>query len=57
MIAQGHMGFMEALAITQTPYPLPLAQLTNLFIMLFAVRFLKSLCSCSVVVLVPFKRK
>ena len=34
---QGHMGFMEAYAVTQTPYPLPLAQMTNGVVSLFGL--------------------
>jgi predicted membrane chloride channel (bestrophin family) len=36
---QGHMSFLEALAVTSTPYPLPLAQMTNTVVMLFSLVF------------------
>ena len=32
---QGHMAFMEAHALTSTPYPLPLAQMTNFVTFIF----------------------
>ena len=34
---QGHMAFMEAHAVTCTPYPLPLAQMTNLVTLVFTM--------------------
>ena len=34
---QGHVNYLEALAVAQTPYPLPLAQMANIVVFLFAI--------------------
>lgn len=34
---QGHVNYLEALAVAQTPYPLPLAQMANIVVFLYAI--------------------
>lgn len=34
---QGHVSYLEALALARTPYPLPLSQMANIVVFLFAL--------------------
>ena len=34
---QGHVNYLEALAVAKTPYPLPLAQMANIVVFLYAI--------------------